>query len=988
MVGNGIRRGAVRVGGAAAIALGAVPAAALSAGEPATADEAAPAPANPSAQIEAEIAAWVARDRAADPRATLAALLDLDTRSQATSGIAPRARGELAAMLASAHFAVQDVSAAIAALDRAAEAYAADDNAIDKQAEVYNNRAVLLRRQRRYSEGEAAAREAVRLRTGLYGQNHPDVASALGTLANLLYSQGRFDDAVLHARAAVASLEAAGGDNHLALVQRLDTLASILDDSGRSSEALRVAMRSENLAREQLGVSHNWYQYTVNTLGQIQLRLGLYDDALPNLRRVIQLREAQFGREHPFTQASVLVLATTLEETGQLEEATLLATSATGLLRDHTRLMDVATLAGFHGRMLRLLAATGDWTGYDREEPASVAIVDEVVPADNWARANFHVVRAQILDTRGRTAEALALAEQWVPVLVDRLPPESKERISGEILLIRLRQRINGNLPDALDQADPVIARLAGQFSALDLTESEVARIARASGRPLLTYLDMAVEAGDAERIILAAQLLNLSDLSLAQRQRTEIAPGAHAKPEALAHAAILDLARRIRGLDRQIAIADENGDDGGAEAIAASALELRSQLEAERQEAITAFRRQHPDYAARLRPTPASRAELAGWLAAGDLLALPVEGSTRGYSVLLSPDGAVAARPFRRDETAPRVAALRAALDSGGLAPFPVDAAAALRATLLPEELGTGGTIYVHGGTNLATIPWSLLLTQPHDGPLADAPWLVRRKAVQVLGNPALAAQHAATRPTRLTAHRQRSLRMTGIGGASAAEGVAGSLIPSQALFRSGAPDLDAITRLPPLAEAGAELAAIAAALPGRDDVLLVGPDALEERIKRADLQQADVIAFATHGLVAGEMASLWEPALLLGTADGSGEDGLLGASEIAQLRLDADWVILSACNTAAGESSGAPAYSGLATAFAQAGARGLMLSHWRVRDDAAARLTVETVRGSAEGLSRAEALRRAQLALMADRSVPDAAHPAIWAPFVIIEN
>ena len=108
----------------------------------------------------------------------------------------------------------------------------------------------------------------------------------------------------------------------------------------------------------------------------------------------------------------------------------------------------------------------------------------------------------------------------------------------------------------------------------------------------------------------------------------------------------------------------------------------------------------------------------------------------------------------------------------------------------------------------------------------------------------------------------------------------------------------------------------------------------------------------------------------------------------EIASLRLNADWVILSACNTAAGDSPGAPPYSGLATAFAQAGARGLMLSHWRVRDDAAARLTVGTVKGAAKGLSRAEALRRAQLDLIADPAVPDGAHPAIWAPFVVIEN
>jgi len=155
------------------------------------------------------------------------------------------------------------------------------------------------------------------------------------------------------------------------------------------------------------------------------------------------------------------------------------------------------------------------------------------------------------------------------------------------------------------------------------------------------------------------------------------------------------------------------------------------------------------------------------------------------------------------------------------------------------------------------------------------------------------------------------------------------------------------------------------------------------------ADLERADVIAFATHGLVSGELRSVWEPALLLGTrtAD-SGEDGLLGASEIARLRLKADWVILSACNTSAGDAAGGPVFSGLATAFAQAGAKTLMLSHWRVRDDAAARLSVETVRGAGAGRSRADALRKAQLSLIADRRLDQAAHPAIWAPFVIIEN
>src|ERR1700693_2735473 len=90
--------------------------------------------------------------------------------------------------------------------------------------------------------------------------------------------------------------------------------------------------------------------------------------------------------------------------------------------------------------------------------------------------------------------------------------------------------------------------------------------------------------------------------------------------------------------------------------------------------------------------------------------------------------------------------------------------------------------------------------------------------------------------------------------------------------------------------------------------------------------------------------------------------DDGLLQASEVAQLKLNADWVVLSACNTAAEDKPGAEALSGLARAFFYAGARSLIVSHWSVDDEAAARLMVGTLRASSHDpkLSHAEALRQ----------------------------
>ncbi len=117
--------------------------------------------------------------------------------------------------------------------------------------------------------------------------------------------------------------------------------------------------------------------------------------------------------------------------------------------------------------------------------------------------------------------------------------------------------------------------------------------------------------------------------------------------------------------------------------------------------------------------------------------------------------------------------------------------------------------------------------------------------------------------------------------------------------------------------------------------------------------------------------------------------DDGLLTASEIARyLKLDADWVILSACNTAAGDKPGAEGLSGLAKAFFYAGARALLVSHWSVPSDSTVKLTTRMLAEAAEnpGIARAEALKRSMLALMNDPDNPHFAHPLFWAPFVVV--
>jgi CHAT domain-containing protein len=153
--------------------------------------------------------------------------------------------------------------------------------------------------------------------------------------------------------------------------------------------------------------------------------------------------------------------------------------------------------------------------------------------------------------------------------------------------------------------------------------------------------------------------------------------------------------------------------------------------------------------------------------------------------------------------------------------------------------------------------------------------------------------------------------------------------------------------------------------------------------------LAQYRILHFATHGAMAGELRDGAEPGLILTPPDQATQedDGYLSASEIAALKLDADWVILSACNTAAGSAANAEAFSGLARAFIYAQTRALLVSHWYVGSLATVALITSAMReiGADETVGRAEALRRAMRSLI-DSGDTKQAHPSRWAPFIVV--
>lgn len=187
----------------------------------------------------------------------------------------------------------------------------------------------------------------------------------------------------------------------------------------------------------------------------------------------------------------------------------------------------------------------------------------------------------------------------------------------------------------------------------------------------------------------------------------------------------------------------------------------------------------------------------------------------------------------------------------------------------------------------------------------------------------------------------------------------------------------------------------ALARGRPGETELVIGAAFTDTALLERSDLSRYRVMHFATHGLVRAPRPDCPAQPALLTSVGGAGSDGLLSFREIFDLRLDADLIILSACDTAAGASAAASreagiagggdfALDGLVRAFVAAGGRSVVASHWPVPDDYdATQRLVSRLFLAAPGTPTATALRQAQRALMDD---PDTSHPYYWSGFAIV--
>lgn len=752
-----------------------------------------------------------------------------------------------------------------------------------------------------------------------------------------------------------------------------------------------------------------------SNLGVYLAAAGRLDEAIDEAREIQLVLEQVLPENHPFLATNLNLIAVTLADLGRLEEAE--AASRRALDIAVARFGDAPGALHFMTTLSDILLRQGK----AEEAQALSAVASEKLRAAVGEGENRALLaretHARALVAAGQADAGLAELAAVAQLRAEKLPPFHRDRLNGAERLAELALAAD-NLPLAMESQAEAQRLRAETFP--------VGTIAVATGEARLAALEARSGQGEAglARARSAATILDrrLTELQVSGLQRSgrdrEIRAGyrwvldaavsagdrelafamAQATVEGAAGQAARDAALRTQIDDPAIGELLRERQDASVQLQAALDRQLRlagrgapteERLEAQRQRDMLEQRLAEADARVLSVLPDAFTGEAAGRLtlaqaqsslARDEVLLLVASGEAR-TSVFAVTRESVALDVLDSDarELARMVTQLRAGLTPEALqggAGFDLALSRRLHALLLGGEAGQLAAdkrrMLVAANGALSALPFAVL-AGAGGSDLQSADWLIRRHALVTLPSVAsLTERHGDDRRRRLAsfvAIGAPELGGTGAGGVQA--------------FRS-ANLARQVRDLPALPMSGAELTRIGAALATRSQTILTGADATEAALRMPEVTNADVLAFATHGLLAGELEGLDEPALAVTpTVD---DDGLLTAGEIMRLRLDSEWILLSACNTAAGSGVDASGLAGLARAFLYAGGRNLLASHWAVRDDAAAALSVGTMQRYGKGSDPAEALRQAMLAMIDDRSIAGSEQPLLWAPFVFI--
>ena len=879
---------------------------------------------------------------------------------------------------------------------------------------MLGNLAEIYVAQGRYAEAEVLFKRALAI--GEKDRDKANLALALNNLAGLYSAQGRFGDAETLLKRSLDTIEKLPGGNHPYAATLLNNLGDLYSKLGRQTEAKALLERSLALREAVLGPDHPDVALALGNLAVQNYEMQRYQEAEPLMKRALAIREKALPANHPMIAASLGNLAEIYSELHRPAEAEPLYSQALAMREkalgpNHAGTAEsLHNLAGFYQKQGRFEEAA---QAYKR----SLAIWENALGTDHPLVATSLNNTAELYFKQQDWAQAARYWQRSTDILIRR----SKRGVTGSVAaqagggaseidqesnrfrrMARVSYRAAGALPA---EAKEIGARMfeAAQWAQGSAAAQSLAQMAarKASGQGALANLIR-------EQQDLAAEWQAKDKLLMTARSQTPDKRDARVEDELRARLAAIDA--RLAGIAGTLAkdfpsYADFASPEpltlAGAQSLLKDNealllfLDVPEKAPLPEETFIWVVTKTDSRWVRAAIGTPTLEREVKA-LRCG----LDFEGSWGEGS--LCPD---------------LVGQNYTEADRGKGKPLPFDAsrAHALYKALFAkvEDMIKGKRLLIAASGPLSQLPFQVLVTKaPAEGHAMDKlSWLVREHSLTVL--PAVSSLKALRRDAKAS---RSGKPYFGIGNplldgmdredaALAQEARGKQICPKkpapaahhksmhrrgtrQVFMQGGHVDAGLIRAQAPLPETADELCAVAGSLKAEDGSVLLGAEASETKLKalseRGELVSYGILHFATHGALAGQIGKGSEPGLLLTPPETASDldDGYLSASEIVNLKLDAGWVILSACNTAAGGKDNSEALSGLARSFFYAGARSMLVSHWAVNSVATVRLVTGAMAAMKANASagRAEALQEAMLALIA-KGVP----PEYWAPFVV---
>jgi CHAT domain-containing protein len=605
--------------------------------------------------------------------------------------------------------------------------------------------------------------------------------------------------------------------------------------------------------------------------------------------------------------------------------------------------------------------------------------------------AMVRAFEASAMQVQGKWQEASNVYKQSIPILIDQVRNDAENDTSS----VKQQQRMTYLLETYL----AVLAKTA---------QSEPTQ-AGAAAAESFTIADLARGSGVQRALTASAARANIKDPQLAGLARNE-----------------QDLQRRINTLSELLTGLLSASPDQQLPGVQAKIRSDIATFKADREKIKKEIEKKFPDYAELVEPKPASIERTQKLLRSDEVLVSWYFGDQVGYVWSISKQGPAQfiQIPIGRAQMAKQVTQLRKSLDPGvstidEIPPFDIAAAHQLYQQILePVAASLQGkkVLLVVPHAELGQLPLSVLVTKATAQPTKvgipftgykSIPWLARDIAIGQI--PSVTALTALRNLPEGDANRKS---FVGFGdpyfSAAQQKSADKAMKPTQLATRGvplklrNAPKTSGVSSaelalLPRLPDTSDEIQDIARAVGASSGDIYLHKQASVKQVMGMDLSDRKVVMFSTHGLVPGELNGLTQPALALSSPEvtGDADDGLLTMDMVLTLKLNADWVVLSACNTASGEGAGSEAVSGLGRAFFFAGAKALLVSNWPVDSAASRGLMTDLFKRqqSDKTLAKSEALRQAMLGQIDQGGMGEGkamkysyAHPLFWAPFVVV--